>query len=145
MNPVVLWFASGDSLYFGAGLLLLLIGISPYLKRRWLLRCRNIAAWTALVLIVMACPPFPWVIDTIFLGAFLWWFIESNRPATHWVWARSQFAVTLLLLILPAIELVHRRMPTIVGAPSDHLVVIGDSISSGIVHGCRLGRSSCSK
>src|SRR5260370_37104324 len=29
-------------------------------------------------------------------------------------------------------ELPRRRMPAIVGIPSDHLVVIGDSISSGI-------------
>src|SRR5260370_21105132 len=31
-----------------------------------------------------------------------------------------------------ASELPRRRMPAIVGIPSDHLVVIGDSISSGI-------------
>jgi acyl-CoA thioesterase I len=136
MNPVVLFFASGDSLYFGAVLLLLVIAISPYLNGRWMLRCRNIAAWAALALIVMACPPFSWMISTVFLGAFVMWFIGSNWTATGRVWIRARLIVTLvlalLLLVLPAIELSHRKMPEIVGVPSDHLVVIGDSISSGI-------------
>jgi acyl-CoA thioesterase I len=35
-------------------------------------------------------------------------------------------------VVLPAMEFSHRAMPQIVGAPCDHLVVIGDSISSGI-------------
>ena len=38
----------------------------------------------------------------------------------------------LLLLALPVMEFRHRRMPVIEGEPSDHLVVIGDSISSGL-------------
>jgi hypothetical protein len=37
-----------------------------------------------------------------------------------------------LLLVLPAIEWSHRRMPVIEGEPSDHLIVIGDSISAGL-------------
>ncbi len=136
MNPVVLYFVSGDSLYFGAALLLLLIGTSLYLRRRWLLRCRNAAAWAALAMIVMACPPLPWFIGAIFLGAFALWLVGANWSATGRARVRSRLVVTtvlvLLLLVLPAIELSHRRMPEIVGAPSDHLVVIGDSISSGI-------------
>jgi lysophospholipase L1-like esterase len=38
----------------------------------------------------------------------------------------------LLVLVLSLLEFPHRAMPVITGAPSDHLVVIGDSISSGI-------------
>jgi acyl-CoA thioesterase-1 len=38
----------------------------------------------------------------------------------------------VLLLAITAIEFSHRTMPVIMGTPSDHLVVIGDSISSGI-------------
>lgn len=136
MNPVVLFFASGDSFYFGAALLLLVIATSPYLTRRWALGCRNTTAWLALAMIVMACPPFPWMISAIFLGAFVMWFIGANWSAAGWVWVRSRLVVTsvlvLLLLVLPAIEFSHRRMPEIVGAPCDHLAVIGDSISSGI-------------
>ena len=136
MNPVVLSFASGDSLYFGAALLLLVIAVSPFLKRRWALRARNITSWIALAMIVTACPPFPWVVGVAFLGSFALWFIGSNWSGKGRLLVRSQLVVTsvlaLLLLVLPAIELSHRTMPEIVGEPSDHLVVIGDSISSGI-------------
>jgi len=38
----------------------------------------------------------------------------------------------LLLLVLPGMEFRHRKMPMIEGEPSDHLVVIGDSISAGL-------------
>jgi hypothetical protein len=38
----------------------------------------------------------------------------------------------ILLLALPAIEFYHRGMPRVTGTASDHPVVIGDSISSGI-------------
>jgi len=58
MNSAALYFASGDSLYAGALLLLLAVVISPYLTQGWWLPLRNLAAWVGLVLIVMACPPF---------------------------------------------------------------------------------------
>ena len=38
----------------------------------------------------------------------------------------------LLLFALPAVEFPHRRMPVLIGGASNHLVVIGDSISSGL-------------
>jgi hypothetical protein len=136
MNALVLYFASGDSLYFGVALLLLAIAASPYFKHHMVLRCRNIAAWVALAMIVMACPPFPWIIGVVFLGVFVWWFIGSNWTATGRVWAKLRLITTSVLMVLllaaSAIEFFHRRMPEIVGTPSDHLVVIGDSISSGI-------------
>jgi acyl-CoA thioesterase I len=88
-----------------------------------------------LALILMACPPFSWTVDAIFLAAFTLWFAVVNQwlnwPGTGWrPWSAA--ALLILLLMLTASELLHRRMPAIVGAPSDHLVVIGDSISSGI-------------
>jgi len=135
MNSAALYFASGDSLYAGALLLLLAVVISPHLTQGWWLRLRNLAAWVGLVLIVMACPPFSWTVDAIFLAAFTLWFAVANQwlswPGTGWrPWSAA--ALLILLLMLTASELLHRRMPAIVGAPSDHLVVIGDSISSGI-------------
>jgi acyl-CoA thioesterase-1 len=52
------------------------------------------------------------------------------------MWTRLRIAaiavLLLLLLLLPAVEFSHRRMPVIGGHASDHLVVIGDSISSGL-------------
>jgi len=135
MNPVVLYFASGDSLYAGAVLLLLAIVISRYLKERQWLRLRNLAAWLGLALMVMACPPFSWTVDVIFLASFVLWIFVANQwlgwPGTEW---RSWSAAVLLIVVLTlrATELPRRRIPAIVGIPSDHLVVIGDSISSGI-------------
>ena len=38
----------------------------------------------------------------------------------------------MLTLVLSLLEFSRRTMPVITGVPSDHLVVIGDSISSGI-------------
>jgi acyl-CoA thioesterase I len=135
MNPVVLYFASGDSLYAGAGLILLAVVISRYLRLGWWLRLRNLAAWLGLALIVMACPPFSWAVDAIFFVVFVLWLTGSNEwlgwSETKWrPWSATVLIV--LLLTLTALELPHRRIPAIVGVPSDHLVVIGDSISSGI-------------
>jgi len=81
MNPVALYFASGESLYAGVAILMLAIVVSPFLKRQMMLRLRSVVAWLALVLTVMACPPFSWIIDAIFLALFATWFILSkNRP-----------------------------------------------------------------
>jgi len=136
MNSVVLYFASGDSLYPGAALLVLVALISPRLKRGWALRIRNISGWLGLAMIVMACPPFPWFVDAIFLAALVLWFWASNMIAALPNWAGLRLAATAvllaLLLVLPAVEFSHRAVPVIAGAPTDHLVVIGDSISSGV-------------
>jgi hypothetical protein len=47
MNSFFLYLASGDSLYAGIALLLLVVVLSPYL-RPWQRRWRNGAAWLAL-------------------------------------------------------------------------------------------------
>jgi acyl-CoA thioesterase I len=135
MNPAFLYFASGESLYAGAGLILLAIAVSRYIAQGWLLRLRNLAAWLGLALMVMACPPFSWIVDAIFLAAFVLWLALSNHwlkwRATYWRPVSTAFLL-IVLVTLTAVEFSHRRMPAIVGVPADHLVVIGDSISSGI-------------
>jgi hypothetical protein len=136
MNPVGLYFASGDSIYLGAALLVLSILFSPHLKHRRQLRLRNLSAWLALAMMVMASPPFPWTLVVMFLAAFVLWLRAVNQSASRANWANPRRAITAillaLLLILSAGEFSHRLMPAISGEPSDHLVVIGDSISSGI-------------
>src|SRR5437660_8232744 len=101
MNPVVLYFASGDSLYAGVGLLLLAVVVSRYLRQcRWL-RLRNLAAWLGLALMVMACPPFSWTVDAISLAVFVLWLIVANQwfgwTGTTW---RSWSAAVLLVVVL---------------------------------------------
>ena len=136
MNPIALYFVSGDSLYLGSALLLTAIVASPHLKRRWMIRSRNIAAWLAVALIVMACPPFRWIVYAVFLAAFVVWFALVNGEARSGNWARLRSSVAIVLflsvLAVSASELAHRRMPSISGTPSDHLTVIGDSLSAGI-------------
>lgn len=133
MNPVVLYFASGESFYAGAFLILLVVALSGFLKRSLLLRMRNLAAWIGLALMVMACPPFSWAVDTIFFAAFVLWLAVANRWL-DWPRCRTLPSVVLLIVLvtLTALEFPHRRIPVIEGVPDDHLVVIGDSISSGI-------------
>jgi acyl-CoA thioesterase-1 len=135
MNPVLLYFVSGDSFYAGACLLFGAVVLTEYLKRTWLSRLRNLAAWLGLAMMVMACPPFSPTLDAIFVAAFVLWFAAANK----WLpWAGIKWrlwngvVLTIVVLTLTVLELSHRRLPAIVGAPSDHLVVIGDSISSGI-------------
>jgi hypothetical protein len=136
MSRIALYFASGESLYLGAVLLLLVLVAPTLLKHRWTLRIRNVVACVALVLMVMACPPFALVVDLIFAAVFLLWLITSNQVSPSRTFIKLQRGSTLvlviLLLALPAIEFSHRGMPTVTGTASDHLVVIGDSISSGI-------------
>jgi acyl-CoA thioesterase I len=132
MSPIALYFASGESFYLGAALLLLVIAVSPFTNRPWLLRLRNVGTWLALV--VMACPPFALIVDLIFLAALVLWFIASNRSSGRWLKSRpvATPVLVVLVLVLTAIEFSHRKMPIITGKPGDHLAVIGDSISSGI-------------
>jgi acyl-CoA thioesterase-1 len=134
MNPVVLYFASGESLYAGAGALVIAVAISRNLQG-WRLRLRNLAAWLGLALMVMACPPFSFTVDAIFVAVFALWLASANQ----WLGLRETKLRLLLatvlvftLLMLTCLELLHRRIPTIAGVPGNHLVVIGDSISSGI-------------
>ena len=132
MSRIALYFASGESFYLGAVLLALAAVANPFLKQTWLLRVRNVAAWIALALIVMACPPFAFVVDLIFLAVFLLWFITSNRSSATLLQRGSTLLLTVMLIVLSAIEFSHRMMPRITGSASDDLAVIGDSISSGI-------------
>ena len=134
MSPVALYFASGESFYLGAALLLLVIAVSPFTNGPWLLRLRNVGIWLALAMVVMACPPFALIVDLIFLAALVLWFIASNRSSGRWLKSRpvATPVLVVLVLVLTAIEFSHRKMPVVAGKPSDHLVVIGDSISSGI-------------
>jgi len=133
VNSGGLFFASGESLYSGAALLLLVMLASPYSKQAWHFRLRNIFAWIGLIMIVMAVPPFPWIVDLIFLVVFLLWYAIWNWPArTRAFRIIPTAALAVLLVVLPVVEFPHRTLPTIRSAPSEHLVVIGDSISAGI-------------
>jgi acyl-CoA thioesterase I len=136
MNPVGLYFASGDSFYFGALLLIAAILASPLLKRRWMLVIRNVASWIVLAMMVIACPPFSWGIQGLLLALFAVWYVTTNRLESSGVWPTVRViaasGLCLSVLTVTALEFSRRRLPLITGPASNHLVVIGDSISSGI-------------
>src|SRR6266700_1017097 len=116
MNPVALYFASGESLFSGAALLLLAITISPYITSRWLLVARNVLGWVALTMVVMASPPFSSIVDFVFLSAFGLWFIFWNLAVPRRTPRLATASVLAgLLLVLPVLELRHRALPAISG------------------------------
>jgi hypothetical protein len=131
-----MYFASGESLYLGAGLLLLALILPRIQKHQWMLKVRNLLAWLALALMIMASPPFSPLVSLMFLALFAFWFITSNQSSLSQTTINIQMGASILLaislLILTMLEFSHRKLPRITGNPSDHLVVIGDSISSGI-------------
>jgi acyl-CoA thioesterase I len=135
VSPLFLYFASGESLYSGALLLIVAIVISMSRKIS-ITGLRGIAAWLGLAMMIMACPPFSGTVDALFGAAFLVWFIAINKDASRSSWSRIRVGASGVLisfvLVLSAVEFSHRKMPVILGPAGDHLVVIGDSISSGL-------------
>jgi len=136
VNPLLLYFASGESLYPGAVLVLVTVVTSQCTRRRWLNPLLNIAAWLGLVMMVMACPPFGWSVDAIFGASFLLWLVEKSSTSQNRIRRRlrkiSVSVLFVLLVALTTVEFLHRREPSLRGEASDHLVVIGDSISAGL-------------
>jgi hypothetical protein len=59
-----------------------------------------VGAWLALAMIVMACPPFEWIVDLILLAAFALWFITTNRAGAARTWIRLRRSSTIVLVLL---------------------------------------------
>ncbi len=133
MNPIALYLWSGDTFFWGTGLLVTAIAISPMLKRKWQLRTRNIAFYLAVIAMVIASPPFEWITDSIFVSSAILWFITWNYGRSG-AWLRSATALVALAITIgmSVAEFSHRKMPTLSGASDNHIVIIGDSLSAGL-------------
>jgi acyl-CoA thioesterase-1 len=140
MNPLVLFLASGESLYPGALLLLVTEATFVRVKNAWLLRLRNLLAWVALAMMTFAGPPLAaWVVG-LFFAAFLVWFSAWNMGGKGEIQARgltniragSAGAVVLMAVVLVLLEWPHRSMAPLPSGTFDGLAVIGDSLSAGI-------------
>jgi acyl-CoA thioesterase I len=133
--PLLLYFASGESLYPGIGLLIMAIIIANFQKPYWLPYARIFATWIGVAMIVMASPPLSWNALIFLVVAFLSWFVASAKSRSS-SWASLQTFTSWILLvsalILCSIEYRHRRVPQMHTQIDDHLVVIGDSISAGV-------------
>jgi acyl-CoA thioesterase I len=134
VNLLILYFASGESFYPGAALLFLLLVDSVLFAGRKYILLRRVAIWIALASMVMASPPFPWIVDAIFAAIFLFWVVSLNRAGNKWTGLRIGAACVLIALlgILTAAEFRQRRLPVIHAGATRDLVVLGDSISAGL-------------
>jgi lysophospholipase L1-like esterase len=135
MNPAALYLASGDSLYPGAVLLLSALAWS-FFEVRGLGLLLSLTKWLGFAMVVMASPPVSGWAAVVFLIAFCLWLTAASQVRVGFGWMRLRVATTCVLsvwlLVVSISELLHRRMPLVGGQPSNRLVVIGDSISSGI-------------
>ena len=117
-------------------MLLVSVVTSAYSLSTLLIWLRRTSMWVGLAFVIMASLPLPWIFDALFGLVFLAFLISDRRPKQTDGWRRFHIAssvlLVLVLLIIPITEFAHRRLPAIQGETSDHLVVIGDSISAGM-------------
>ncbi len=125
MNSVALYFASGESLYLGAALLV----AACFVPRRWSL-ARSVSAWLGLILMVVACPPLSWLIYASLACLFLLWLFIAEKA--RWVSIVVTVSLIAFVLLIAGSEFSHRKLPSITGVRDSHMVIIGDSLSSGL-------------
>ena len=129
MNPIALWLASGESLYVGMGVMILVVGWSWWVRNRWMVRLRNLLAWVGMAMVVLACGPFSWWVYAALVGLFVGWFWGWNvsKVGRREQVLRVGFAAGLVgvLLVMVLMELPYRKLRAAEGVRADHLVVIG--------------------
>lgn len=134
MNPLTMHLASGESLFSGAGLLLLALLTSAWCRTRWARLARNLLAWSALVLILGSSTPHPLLVDGLLAVLFIGWLaveeVEGFRRRIAPAAARILLACAVILVA--AVEVPHLRTPELPPASGMRLYVIGDSISAGV-------------
>jgi acyl-CoA thioesterase-1 len=132
VNPVLLYFISGESLYSGAALLLVVLALSLFFTNKFA-RFRNLATWVAVIMMVMAAPPVSLAAITIFLVFFAIWYFVSNSAVSN---SNLRTGLTLMFGVVTlwgvALEYPHRQLPNIRHPAAPGLVVIGDSVSAGL-------------
>ncbi len=138
MNPLALYFASGESLYPGAILLLMTLCVAPWLRGKWQHRLRNFLAFIALALMLLASAPLPWIfyialIITCALRFILWDFLAPKKSRKERPFRIAvSLSLAICILIFVASELNHRTIPQLPPQSHTRLTIIGDSISAGI-------------
>ncbi len=132
MNPVLLYFASGESLYSGAALLLLAI-LTGFLQDTVTLhRLRNLLAWSGLVFIVMSATPLLGAGFVVLFMFFGLWYVAWNSTYAARFRIGSAIALIALIVSICVSEYPFRKLPKPKTPAADHIVIIGDSMSAGI-------------
>jgi acyl-CoA thioesterase-1 len=136
MNPLALYFASGESLYAGGLLLLAAIGASFLQLNKWLRRLVSLSVWTALALMLMACPPYALWVYVAFAAMVVAWLVAAagskRTPARRATHGLTSIALAISTIALCAAEYRHRFLSPIPMSRPDHLTIIGDSITAGL-------------
>lgn len=132
MNPVLLYFASGESLYSGAAVLVLAI-LTGFLRATITLhRSRNVLAWLGLILIVLSATPLPWAGVAVFFLFFGLWYLAWNSTYAAKLRVGSAIALIALIVCIFVMEYPFRRLPKLRRPPGNQIAIVGDSISAGI-------------
>lgn len=134
-NPLVLHFVSGASLFSGSGILLLIVALAGRLRRGWRQSVRDFLAILGGAMVFLAGTPGPqglvWILTC---GVFAW--IVFERMRRTWAARTSLFGrglLVVLALTVVGLEVPFRFMPALPQGMHEGIVVLGDSISAGIV------------
>jgi hypothetical protein len=132
MSPLLLHFASGDSLYSGQLLLLVSLAFSARARSRRARFAGDAAALAGVLFTVLATPPLPAIGYVAFLICAGAWLVLVHRPALHRAAAIAALLTAALGLAAMVVELPRTffRAPP----PGDYrsLDVVGDSLSAGL-------------
>ena len=133
-DHVIYHVGSGNAFFYGVGLILAGIGMSPWTTRRWLAIARNLLVLLGGVVVAISATPLPWWAYAV-LGAdtLFWLYGEIARPS--WLIGRivlARFAVAGLWLLAVGFEAPHQFMPTLPHQGKAAFFVIGDSVSAGV-------------
>ena len=133
MNPVVLYLASGETLYVGGGILLLTALFSHWAQSRWGIRVRNFLGIIGAILLALSCAPLPWILYGGLAAGFIGWFVAWNWGEKKWLRTGTSAAVAIMIATAVTMELPYRNGRILsYDRRHAHLTVIGDSISAGI-------------
>lgn len=135
MNPLLLFCASGESLYVGSVLLIAAVALSVFQQKPKLRLLRMVVTWLGSALIVMSSAPLNRNWWTVLGIAFVVWLLVTawfDRSRDGFWRVASGIALVSVIWVFLSHEWIARREPRLAGPSADHLVVLGDSISSGL-------------
>ncbi len=132
MNPFLMLFASGLSLYCGGALLILAVLVRMLWPKRFRI-VTNIIVFLALTLIVLSGTPIdrPRLIVAILVIVF--WLIMTHLPADRIIRIQKIAHIIVLMMTVTflAAEAYWWRTPRLAAAP-DQVYIVGDSLTAGI-------------
>lgn len=128
MNPIVVLLVNGDAFFIGMGMAIIGLLTRAWMRSRAALTIMRIIGVIGAFLVVASSTPFPiWVYC---LWMFLW--LLGFLPPFVRVTKIIILCVTLLSILLCALEFPYHLRPTISLFANQHVYVIGDSLSAGL-------------